>query len=395
MKCCIIRLCSAVVVATVVCAGPSAQAARPWLHQLDESQQGQLCSLILGYLSDEEIHWHMNIDHNDPQSFFHGHRAYIHRLEKYLQAQGAGHFVPLPKWDPGLAIPRAFRIARGDYEQPYNYDVGMPVPMAFRGPPLGQYGTLPSLYEAIRPYHNEVHTRVGGCMGDPMSAPAAPIFFCWHATLDDLFDEWAVFSGYQIPVSFEHEFPGHGGGHGSHSAPGGHESSDHGCVCGPKCGCGPNCQCPKRKVECGTGYQSKIKSVPPGHYGQGRVVVGHEKGGYGGGYDGYGKGGYAPLPYPKPGYDNYSKGGYGASPKGGYITFPKGGYEKGGYDTYPTGGYGGYDKSGYGGYGGYGKGGYSPGNYDGGYAPAGHGSGGYIAPGCKAGSCSSGKKYPY
>lgn len=275
--------------ATWTVAASPASAARPDLYDYSSQDQQALCSMILDYLTEAEIHWHMVIDHNDSQSFFHGHRAYIQRLEHFLlQQPGGDRFVPLPKWNPRRPIPPAFRQVQSGYDALQNLQVNMPIPNTFQGQRLGQFRSMQSLYDALNPYHNQVHDRVGGCMGDAMTAPAAPIFFCWHAALDDVFQDWANVTGYEIPTSFDDEFPaeGHGdhagggatgghtghttgdpatGGHGGHTggpATGGHgghtpdNGGDHGCICGPKCGCGPGCKCPKRPGwKPGKGYE--------------------------------------------------------------------------------------------------------------------------------------------
>lgn len=197
----------------------SARAARPWLHEFAPAEQREFGRRILGYLTDEELHWHMNIDHDEPGGFFHGHRAYLARLEGHLARTGGGRFVPLPKWDPGRPIPDGLRGVRPGYRPLERHSVGMPVPTAFRGPALARYGDLASLFAAVRSYHDAVHERVGGCMADAMTAPAAAVFFCWHATLDDLFGEWAWRTGCRIADPSRGEFPGrvgHASGRGGH-----------------------------------------------------------------------------------------------------------------------------------------------------------------------------------
>ncbi len=355
----------AALVAACVFWGPrTSEAARPWLHQLNEIEQGELSALILSYLTEEEIHWHMNINHQDPQSFFHGHRAYIQRLEAYLLRNGAGRYVPLPKWDPATPIPGTFRMVNSNYQQLENFEIGMQIPVAFRGQALRQFDSMPTLFQAISPWHDQVHVRVGGCMGDLMTAPAAPIFFCWHACVDDLFDEWAYYTNYRIPVSFENEFPsqanhmdhgGHSGDAGPVANPGGHSNHtdpvvnqepwvagvphDHGCVCGPNCRCGPNCQCPQRDPD----------PVPEPVMNQG----------------GYGTGSYQP----------------GGFPSGGY---PQGGYGNGSYQQ------GGFQGNGFP------QGGYSPGSYNpnpGGYFPGQYNNGGYVPGNFRPGNCPSGNNW--
>lgn len=66
----------------------------------------------------------------------------------------------------------------------------MPLPQAFRNARLCNFQDAAELGNAIDPFHGSVHMRVGGTMGNARIAPAAPIFWCWHANLDDGYEEF-------------------------------------------------------------------------------------------------------------------------------------------------------------------------------------------------------------
>jgi len=68
---------------------------------------------MLTYLTDAVVATHTTIIHDDIHIFT-GHRAYIEDLEAYLQIQGGGQFVPLPKWDPATQIPPEFNVVRAE-----------------------------------------------------------------------------------------------------------------------------------------------------------------------------------------------------------------------------------------------------------------------------------------
>jgi hypothetical protein len=136
--------------------------------------------------------WHMNIDHNDGNDFILGHRNYIERLETFLANNGGGDFVPLPKWNPASPIPREFLVMR---RGPRVLDVTltaprMPLPPQFAFPNVCRFRSVRELGDAIRRWHNNVHSALGGPMGDLMTAPACPLFFCWHAFIDDVYADW-------------------------------------------------------------------------------------------------------------------------------------------------------------------------------------------------------------
>jgi hypothetical protein len=46
------------------------------------------------------------------------------------------------------------------------------------------------LGNALLPWHNGVHHTVGGSMADIRFAAATPIFWCWHAYIDNIFTDW-------------------------------------------------------------------------------------------------------------------------------------------------------------------------------------------------------------
>jgi Common central domain of tyrosinase len=71
-----------------------------------------------------------------------------------------------------------------------NFDPQMPLPQEFRRPDLCDIPTLDALGDDINEWHGDVHIAVGGTMRDPAVSPAAPIFWCWHAFIDDVDLDW-------------------------------------------------------------------------------------------------------------------------------------------------------------------------------------------------------------
>jgi len=159
------------------------------LNAIPATDRQQLVDLMLDYLTDEVIAQHMNIVHSGVD-FFTGHRVYLGAMETWLAANGAAQFVPLPEWVPSNPIPAEFDVVKAPRPALQNLNPNMPPPPQFAFPSVCSTLTLQELSDAVNPWHGSVHVTIGGAMGNLMDAPAAPIFWCWHAYLDDIYFDW-------------------------------------------------------------------------------------------------------------------------------------------------------------------------------------------------------------
>jgi hypothetical protein len=170
------------------------------LTTLDAPKRQRLVDLMLQYLTDEVVAAHLDIEHSG-EEIFTGHREYIEGMETFLADNGGEEFVPLPKWDPATPIPSEFNVVKD--EDPFTrpplgtLDPRMPLPPEYRLPVLCDYESGAELGDAIDPWHGRVHLRIGGTMALFEVASAAPIFWCWHAFLDDVYWDWQ--SCFRVP----------------------------------------------------------------------------------------------------------------------------------------------------------------------------------------------------
>ena len=169
-------------------------ARRARLESFSSTERRQLINLMLQYLTDTVVAEHAGIVHSGTR-FFTGHRDYIAGMENFLVLKNANSFVPLPKWDPGTPIPIEFNVVKpednGAPRPPLgNLNPNWPILPEFAFPAVCRYTTLEELARAVIPWHNMVHSLIGGTMASPIFAPAAPIFWCWHAFIDDIYHDW-------------------------------------------------------------------------------------------------------------------------------------------------------------------------------------------------------------
>jgi hypothetical protein len=169
---------------------------RSTLNQLNSADRTTLFDAISRFLTDTVVADHRQITHSGAHLIL-GHRSYVERLEHFLRSNRLGRFTPLPKWDPAEEIPVEFRGVRPNDNgsttgRPplQNFNPQMPLPQQFRRPDLCNIPTLDQLGNDINPWHGDVHVAVGGSMRDPAVSPAAPIFWCWHAFIDDVALDW-------------------------------------------------------------------------------------------------------------------------------------------------------------------------------------------------------------
>jgi hypothetical protein len=191
----------------------AAMAHRIEVNMIDPGDRQALVDLMLQYLTDAVVAEHMAVVHSGID-FFTGHRSYIGELEAWLATNGPPQFVPLPEWDPQNPIPDEFDVVRPrDDGTPraglQNLNPGMPLPPEFGSAQLCNFATGDDLANAINGWHGSVHGAIGGAMGSFMEAPAAPIFWCWHSFLDDVYYDWEACQVIEDGKGEDHP-PGHG-----------------------------------------------------------------------------------------------------------------------------------------------------------------------------------------
>jgi hypothetical protein len=126
-------------------------------------------------------------------------QQYGAKLEAHLTANGLGQFVPLPKWNPRLSIPAPFLQAKalpGVPQTPLAANPERPPPASVLSP--CQYATAGAYArDAVESWHDTVHGAIGGAMTFVAYSPAAAIFWCWHAFIDDLYWDWQACAPYK------------------------------------------------------------------------------------------------------------------------------------------------------------------------------------------------------
>lgn len=208
---------------------------RPDINSFTPAQRNMLVNLMQQYITPEIVGFHCNYDpdgddipmiHSD-FDFLPFHRLYIQGMEDYLVLQGHPEFVPLPKWNPTGCVPSEFQIVDADcasltQNTCHNGWTGVACSVSIDWCPGNTLPTILSLpiqaggnndicdwpmdpTEPIpgidvcctgglsnhieSPYHNSVHGRMGGIMAD-FRSPVVPMFFLWHAFVDDLWKSW-------------------------------------------------------------------------------------------------------------------------------------------------------------------------------------------------------------
>lgn len=164
------------------------------LYNLSPTDRRVLVELILEYSTPSVVneHWDAVLAgaHNDPAGFLRFHRTYLEGLERYLEEQGFPQWSPLPKWNPAEPIPEEFAIPATGPNRLRNLNPQVSFFPQFDTPNLVNYFTEANLGAALMPIHNRVHTRVGGIMNNIRRAPEVPIFWPFHAFIDDIWWEW-------------------------------------------------------------------------------------------------------------------------------------------------------------------------------------------------------------
>ncbi|MEZ0229581.1 MAG: tyrosinase family protein [Planctomycetota bacterium] len=181
---------------------------RKLLKELSQQDQKLLARLILDYttangsavvkvhektMSDPKLH---SVHQAPYTQLFSWHRTYIEGLETFLKSKGQSKFVPLPKWIPSDPIPYAFQLDKNGQKIVKNANPKHDW-TKFHHSKLGAYrkeiregakDTTPNklvLADTLVVPHNDTHNTIGGTMSS-MSSPAVPIFWCYHAFIDDI-----------------------------------------------------------------------------------------------------------------------------------------------------------------------------------------------------------------
>ena len=178
--------------------------ARTDLNQLSPAQRQDLVTQMLTFINDDVVDDHIHINHSGAD-LLEGHRAYIGRMETHLQQNGGGALVPLPKWNPANPIPAEFNVVKsaddGTVLPPLeNLNPNMPLPSAFHSPALCSFQSAANIGNGLNGWHGSVHVTIGGTMRNSVIAPAAPIFWCWHAFLDDVYAAWQACPNHPAPM---------------------------------------------------------------------------------------------------------------------------------------------------------------------------------------------------
>jgi len=193
------------------------------------AERDTLVDLMQQYITSDIVELHCNFrnltGNNDLQihddfNFLPFHRAYMEGMEDFFILNGHPEFVPLPSWDPNTLTPTEFRLVDADCMStdcninvsggPSNYcktptdwdpkinrnnyselndlcehQYNPPSP-----PPVPYNDDEDELSRNLEtPYHNDVHIDMAENMFS-YASPSSPIFWNWHAYLDDMWKEW-------------------------------------------------------------------------------------------------------------------------------------------------------------------------------------------------------------
>lgn len=212
---------------------------RPDIYSFSSTQRTQLVNAMMDYIDEEIVQQHCDylsqsgvsgLDIHSDFDFLPFHRLYLEGMEDYLLEQGLSQYVPLPKWDPSICTPSEFQIvdpdcanitcqfgSSGTCTGQNNWCPGVSLPFFLSTniqsgsnndicdwpflpttPGVSNSNGLSRVIEGQSPnpvnstYHNSVHNIMGsqgGVMGN-FRSPAAPIFWLWHAYVDDVWKSW-------------------------------------------------------------------------------------------------------------------------------------------------------------------------------------------------------------
>ncbi|MEO1628289.1 MAG: tyrosinase family protein, partial [Bacteroidota bacterium] len=183
------------------------------INSLTAAQRVELRDLIIDYLNEgfdpsaSGVNQYPNVAVYGPnaanflngmEEFLTWHRAYIQGLENYLLSRGFTQYVPLPKWDPGTAIPNEFfngaSVLGPSTTFPPLIDQTPASPFPFydftafeNNTSLCNFASLDALASGLQIEHDLVDLSIGGSMNNNNTAPGTAVFWLFHSWLDDLY----------------------------------------------------------------------------------------------------------------------------------------------------------------------------------------------------------------
>lgn len=227
-------------VLTTICSNAQV---RPSITSFTSAQLTTLANLMQQYITPQIIQQHCDynaqtgdplVNIHDDFDFLPFHRMYLEGMEDFLIQQGYPEFVPLPYWNAQLGcVPTELRVVDPDCTSgltcgnttstnvslPTNWcptnnrpaDISLPVVaggsndlcdwvMNPTTPPTA-IGICPTCTNCCpsglsrkieNPYHDDGHITLGGVMGN-FRSPGTPVFWLWHAYIDDIWKEWEEF----------------------------------------------------------------------------------------------------------------------------------------------------------------------------------------------------------
>ena len=177
------------------------------LDSLSSVERTELADLIRNHVTqavlDEHEAWHQihrsggTEGTGSGERFLAFHRNFIGKLEDNLISQGKNQYVPLPTWNPKDPIPSEFSHPGRSTSNPQKQlptwateSGGSDRAPIFNYTSLGQFQSSDELGRSLGDnFHGSVHTTIGGDMSS-FRSPRDPIFYPWHAFLDDLWSTW-------------------------------------------------------------------------------------------------------------------------------------------------------------------------------------------------------------
>jgi len=177
------------------------------LNSLSSSERTELADLIRNHVTqavlDEHEAWHQihgpggTRGIGSGERFLAFHRNFIGKLEDNLISQGKNQYVPLPIWNPKDPIPSEFSHPGRSTSNPQKQlptwateSGGSDRAPIFNYTSLGQFQSSDELGRSLGvDFHGSVHTTISGDMSS-FRSPRDPIFYPWHAFLDDLWSTW-------------------------------------------------------------------------------------------------------------------------------------------------------------------------------------------------------------
>lgn len=221
------------------------------IWELSADERVRLHAAIKEYIAmPGVVGWHTRHHelHTSGYFFLAGHREYLAGLESFLKTRGllgAGEFLPM--WDPSDRQPARRRIPP-EFIDPATgpdriHEIWAPLRpfvafmfFPFRGfwlklwPPFPfphpQFVPWTSLYGIVLAWtaHFAVHVLVGGVFADIPRTSQTPLFWLWHACVDEYYCGWLEAHGHAAHGAPDTHDDGHDDGHGD-----GHDH-DHGHV---------------------------------------------------------------------------------------------------------------------------------------------------------------------